>query len=130
MPLDRRTLLTRGIVLGGVVVAAGPSRLLASRASAKPTPPPLGGYGPLVDLGDMRLPAGFRYVRFGSAGTPMSDGNITPSAHDGMGVFELPGGNMAIVRNHELEDPGVALSSPAYDPAGAGGCTTTIWNPA
>lgn len=128
MTIDRRTLLTRGLVLGGAVLSGG-GLLGPSKALAKPGPRPTGGYGPLVDLGDMRLPQGFRYVAFGRAGTPMSDGLPTPSAHDGMGVFALGGARLAIVRNHELEDPGSALSFPAYDPVAAGGCTTTIWDP-
>jgi secreted PhoX family phosphatase len=131
MTLDRRTLLTRGIVLGGAVVAAGPVRLFGGAAAhARKPPPPLSPYGPLVDNGgDIRLPAGFTSIKFGAAGTPMSDGTLTPSAHDGMGVFDAGNGLLAIVRNHEMEEAGPALADACYDALAAGGCTTTIWDP-
>jgi secreted PhoX family phosphatase len=131
MTVDRRTLLTRGLVLGGAVVATGPKGLFGGGSVlASDSGPTTSPYGPLVDSGgDMRLPAGFTSVKFGAAGTPMSDGTPTPSAHDGMGVFDAGNGLLAIVRNHELESPGPALAGVAYDPMAAAGCTTTIWDP-
>ncbi|MEM0925962.1 MAG: phosphatase, partial [Planctomycetota bacterium] len=36
----------------------------------------------------IRLPEGFRYVTYGWTNDPMSDGNATPPAHDGMGVVK------------------------------------------
>ncbi|HEY3594392.1 MAG TPA: hypothetical protein VGL13_10980 [Polyangiaceae bacterium] len=38
---------------------------------------------------ELMLPRGFRYVLFGAAGSRMSDGYLTPSAHDGMSCFPL-----------------------------------------
>ena len=35
----------------------------------------------------LALPKGFDYAVFGVAGSLMTDGNVTPNAHDGMGCF-------------------------------------------
>jgi len=88
------------------------------------------GYGALVPAGEeLALPEGFRYVKLGVEGTPMSDGSRTPRAHDGMAAFAMPDGRIRLVRNHEDKDPpGVArpLGDPelAYDPLAGGGTTT------
>ena len=55
----------------------------------------------------LKLPPGFEYWSFGWTGDPLSDGNLTPAAHDGMGVVQQygPGGLRCIlVRNHEVTD--------------------------
>lgn len=70
-------------------------------------------YGPTAPVKDattglplIELPAGFRYVSHGWTGDRMSDGLLTPGAHDGMGVVvQRPigaGNEMVLVRNHEL----------------------------
>lgn len=119
------------------------------------------GYGPLArrkpkavytDFPDaaniewIALPAGFEYVVFGVAGDRMTDGNSTPTAHDGMAVFPVGRGGhddlddvvrradaarllprARLVRNHENRDAtGPPIGGPrrAYDPNAAGGCTT------
>ena len=68
-------------------------------ASGGPT-----GYGPLVpDPGGLiDLPAGFSYRVLSSLGDAMSDGGTVPDQADGMGCFDLGGGKLALVRNHEL----------------------------
>ncbi len=91
-----------------------------------------GGYGPLVAAGDeLALPKGFQYRRIGIAGSRMSDGNRTPAAHDGMGTFELPNGNIRLIRNHEVgrrpEDRPVV--EPAYDRVTGGGTTSLEIDP-
>jgi hypothetical protein len=77
------------------------------------------GYGPLVPdpNGLIDLPAGFSYRVISSLGDAMSDGGTVPDAADGMGCFDLGGGKLALVRNHELTanaDSGGA-SGLAYD---------------
>jgi uncharacterized protein len=53
-----------------------------------------GGYGPLVnDNGVVAVPEGFQVKTFGAIGDPMSDGNVTPIAHDGMAAFPYGSGN-------------------------------------
>lgn len=89
-----------------------------------------GGYGPLQSAGpELALPAGFTYVMFGVEGSEMSDGSPTPKAHDGMAAFELPNGNIRLIRNHEDRDSaanGMVKGDPAlaYDSRGAGGTTS------
>ena len=36
----------------------------------------------------LKLPPGFEYWSFGWTGDPLSDGNLIPAAHDGMGVVQ------------------------------------------
>lgn len=63
------------------------------------------GYGPLQPdpEGILELPRGFSYRVISRAGATMSDGLIVPGKMDGMGCFDLGGGKVALVRNHELD---------------------------
>lgn len=65
------------------------------------------GFGPLEpDSHEVRLldlPAGFRYDVISSLGQQLDLGGVVPGAADGMGSFDLGGGRMALVRNHELD---------------------------
>lgn len=103
----------------GEPAALGPSDSNASES----------GYGPLVEQKGAKLwlPEGFRYVAFGAAGTAMSDGNLTPGAHDGMAAFAVPGKPhlVRLVRNHELSGVGEEGSGldGGYDRAAPGGVT-------
>lgn len=81
----------------------------------------------------LALPEGFSYTAFGQTGSKMSDGNLTPAAHDGMAAFAV-NGQLRLVRNHEISGkPDVALGAaskfPAYDPTAGGGTTTLIIDP-
>ncbi len=49
-----------------------------------------------------RLPRGFEYQIISKVGEPMSDGLLTPGAHDGMAAFEVDK-KVVLVCNHELE---------------------------
>ncbi|MCI0356181.1 MAG: PhoX family protein, partial [Acidobacteria bacterium] len=74
--------------MGGLLAActdADPTGMLVLRRSSLVTAGRgNGGYGPLVDAGALLLPDGFRVTSFGVVGSPLSDGGITPIAHDGM----------------------------------------------
>ena len=92
--LDRRTFLTRAAVAGGGLLSLGAvERLVAADALGTGRRPTAQPYGPLRRTPDQRgievlaLPAGFSYVTFSHTGSTMSDGNPTPLALDGMGVF-------------------------------------------
>src|SRR5688572_22760286 len=68
------------------------------------------GYGPLVpaktnNTGEtlLALPKDFQYTVFGKTGTRMSDGHLTPRAHDGMTAFRVKG-ELRLVRNHEVNN--------------------------
>ncbi len=49
----------------------------------------------------LKLPKGFEYTVIGKAGDNLSDGRITPRAHDGMATFKV-GKELRLVRNHEV----------------------------
>ena len=92
---------------------------------------PVAAYTDFPAAGDIEwlaLPAGFSYVVFGIAGDVMSDGNRTPSAHDGMGAFKFGRHGYRLIRNHENRDGASAMQSNpiagdmrAYDEHGGGG---------
>jgi len=111
----------------------GPGRLTASLGA--------GGYGSLRaakarNTGEeiLTLPEGFEYNVIGKTGTKMSDGNLTPAAHDGMAAFKV-NGELRLVRNHEINNglgrDGAAFGDAAfaYDMKAGGGTTTLIIDP-
>ena len=99
------------------------ARTSLAPAACDPSSFTVAGFGPLVeaipentfDLSDvpgagdlsgvplLRLPEKFRYTAISIRGQLMSDGNLVPGDHDGMACFPAPGGNFALVRNHELD---------------------------
>jgi secreted PhoX family phosphatase len=135
--IDRRTLLRAGAGLG-LAMATGPLDVLGlfgglARADATPAAPKRapdnGGYGPLKPAGPiLELPEGFRYIRFGEEGSPMTGGGRTPPFHDGMAAFPAGPGIIRLVRNHEVSDVGKAFARPAYDPVATGGTTTMVFD--
>ncbi len=145
--LNRRGFLGRSAGLAGAVAVGSLASIEGLSARAALAAPGIsygqisaalgeGGYGPLrpaPDLGDgverLALPRGFHYRSFGQAGTPMSDGFLTPLAHDGMAAFPLPNGNIRLIRNHEDRNgPGQGSlggdESMKYDPWAGGGTTS------
>jgi secreted PhoX family phosphatase len=145
MTLTNGKLQRREFIRTALVTAGGIAALPAlhgfeplSRHGRVYAAPGKGGYGPLVPTVDLRdggvrmaLPEGFSYRSFSVAGDTMSDGNLVPLAHDGMGVFNVDG-RYRLVRNHEdRNSPGagtVAVDGNAYDRKG-GGTTTLVVNP-
>ncbi len=114
-----------GLLLGGCMSARVP--LAASGMSR---------FGPLQPdpAGVLDLPEGFSYRVLSRLGDAMSDGGTVPDRADGMGCFDIVGGRLALVRDHELgadHDSGGA-SGPAYDTVArsliplAGGTTTIV----
>ena len=133
---DRRTFLRGSAVAAGVAGAGIPFEALAARhRAAQParvdTAP---GYGPLRPVRDestglelLALPQGFEYLSYGWTNDQMTDGTLTPDAHDGMGAYRH-GDLVHLVRNHE-RNPGAAFTTPAYNPGGGGGTTTMVFDP-
>jgi len=128
--VDRRT------VLRGAAVAAlgGPFLGFVNRAAGAAD-----GGGPafrqlraIPDLRDgavrLWLPEGFQYRSFHDTETPvvLDDGTRLPGRHDGMGAFDAGNGNVVLVRNHEINNPGTPFGevSQAYDRMARGGTTT------
>jgi secreted PhoX family phosphatase len=129
--ITRRQALRHGLV--GVASLTVAERLLAyggaddALAALKPTHAKP-GYGPLqFEPGKaFALPKGFHYVRFGRAGSRMSDGLPTPTCHDGSGYFKGRGDMVWIVRNQEGFHPGRAHGPRnAYDRVAQGGVTVS-----
>jgi uncharacterized protein len=136
---SRRAFLRAGAVATGVL-AAGPLRALEALAAvedggAEPVEalaaaPGNAGYGPLRKAGpELDLPEGFRYVRFGVHGSPMSNGKPTPNFADGMAAFPGPGGTVRLVRNHEVDGRVGAFAGRPYDGLGGGGTTNLVFDP-
>jgi len=106
------------------------------RIPANTTPAALAeGYGPLLPDpgGVLDLPRGFSYRVLSALGDAMDDGAIVPDRADGMGCFDLGGGKLALVRNHELQPQhdGGGVAGLAYDTVARSlvplpGGTTTI----
>lgn len=147
-PTDRRSFLRQA---GGVGLGLPFSGSLASVIAGAPSPagaarPRAGvgrgwgrapGYGALAPdpAGLVDLPAGFSYRTFSGEGEALTGGLPVPASHDGMGAFRLPGGRVALVRNHEIEPedveedgltPVAPVPGATYDPQGTGGTTTLV----
>ena len=128
MIADRRRFLAATGTAFAALAASGCMR--AGVASA----PAFAGYGPLIPdpAGLLDLPQGFAYRVISSLGDRMDDGTV-PDAADGMGCFDLGGGKIALVRNHELS-PGQGAGAPLASGYGRdaqgnvlpGGTTTLI----
>lgn len=131
-PLDRRSFFRRAA--GGLVAACTESDSQNPLAPPEPSLHRGGrgdhdgpGYGPLEnDQGVLLLPEGFQLRTFGAIGDPMSDGNVTPIALDGMAAFRYHR-NVRLLRNHEDRNgpSGNPIASDrAYDPLAGGGVAT------
>jgi len=134
--MDRRTFFsTSARTLGGFAVAGSALHALASSAGAWKRHP---HYGPLMPTLDgttglplIRLPEGFRYVSFGWTRDPMSDGVLTPPAHDGMAVVEAGHSRVVLVRNHEVRGRAAAYTPNrdiTYDASAGGGTTNLVFS--
>ncbi|MCT2559868.1 PhoX family protein [Tsuneonella sp. YG55] len=129
MPMHRRRFLSATASAFAALAASGCSTM-GSRGGRI-------GYGGLVPdpAGFIDLPQGFSYRVISQLGETMSEGFTVPDAADGMGCFDLPGGKIALVRNHECI-PGIheggGVMGPAYDTFGKslvplpGGTTTLV----
>ena len=132
--LGRRDFLRAAVATtGGVVVSGALEGLLASAAGAAK---PSSTLAPVPDLRDgavrLWLPSGFQYRSFHDTEfmVTLDDGTALPGRHDGMAAFAGPGGNVWLVRNHEVNNPGTPFGpGTPYDSAGRGGTTTTLVTP-
>ncbi len=75
----------------------------------------------------LHLPEGFAYRSFHNTEFPvvLGDGTNLPGRHDGMGAFSLANGNVKLVRNHEVNNPGPAFGpGTPYDTMARSGTTS------
>lgn len=128
-PLNRRHFLA---ATGTAFAALAASGCVVRPRSAAAAGFPVGTALVPDPRGVLDLPPGFSYQVLARRGDAMSDGGKVPDNADGMGCFELPGGRLALVCNHELtpnEDAG-GNPSPAFDYRDNGsvlpGGTTTL----
>lgn len=136
-------MLRRHFLQSIAAAAAVPALPPGSRAAGSGLGPLRADPARLLDL-----PAGFGYRVLSRAGMRMHDGLLVPHAHDGMAAFAGDDGRIILVCNHELgpsrqyesafagSDGGAfdRLRARLYDTGGgstpgAGGTTTTIYNP-
>lgn len=135
MSIDRRTVLRTGVATAAVAgPLAGPfAGFVSSPVGAAVSPARRrAGLHPVRDMRDGRvrlhLPHGFNYRSFHDTEQPvvLPDGTDLPGRHDGMGAFAGPGGDVVLVRNHEVNgSPGAFGPRTPYD-AAAGGGTTSV----
>jgi uncharacterized protein len=126
--IDRRTFLAGSAAAGGAALAGPFAGFVAGPAAGSPSPT----LGPIPDLRDgqvrLWLPEGFQYRSFHDTEQPvlLDDGTVLPGRHDGMAAFRGSGGNVVLVRNHEINNPGQPFGdvTKAYDTMGQGGTTT------
>jgi uncharacterized protein len=134
---DRRAFLRRSAVGAAAVgaVLADPLGRMEWAAGAKPD---FSALGPVADLRDgvvrLHLPSGFNYRSFHDTDGPsqLIDGGQTvlPGRHDGMAAFPASGGNVWLVRNHEINGSGVAVGvGTPYDVSTLGMTSTTLVTP-
>lgn len=137
VPVTRRGLLRRGLASAGTLAVLRPWEALLGRVARGAPVPSADGYGPLEPVEDettglplVALPRGFRYLTYGWARDPMSDGRKTPYSHDGMAVVKAEGDLVWLVRNHEdkRDTQSFADAAHTYDPRAAGGTTNLVFN--
>jgi secreted PhoX family phosphatase len=130
--INRRRFLQGAAGAAGLMALGGPFQGFTSVAEAASSRPSFRHLRPIPDLRDgkvrLHLPAGFSYRSFHDTEFPvvLDDGTRLPGRHDGMGAFPGPDGNVLLVRNHEVNNPGPAFgnAAEAYDPMAQSGTTT------
>ncbi|MEO0576901.1 MAG: alkaline phosphatase PhoX [Pseudomonadota bacterium] len=106
----RRFLRSTGTAFAGLALSACANRPSADMSAALPfdVASPNAGNAVLGQLrpdpdGLLDLPEGFSYRIVSKLGQTMNDGFLVPDRADGMGCVDLGGGEIALVRNHELQ---------------------------
>ena len=133
--VDRRTFLRRGAAVTGGLAVAGPLQAFAARSALGETVSDAAPFGPLINMGDLWLPRGFRYKIISRQGDVMSDGNPTPGIFDGMAAYRVPKftDGIVLIRNHENRErpdeiPVVVPPDMSYDPVTIAGNTKVVVN--
>lgn len=147
---DRREILRLGGAAAGTAALASTGLLSLTERLAGAAPTDQRGgrhrkvdYGPIDPVAPINggpawlaLPRGFEYAVLTRTGASMSDGNLTPRAHDGMAAFALDRYRTRLICNHEIRfgrspdpiDQGTYVvegpSNTRYDKTAFGGTTS------
>ncbi len=102
---DRRRFLGATATAFAALAASGCMSRDAGSSARSPAGGGLAVYGALQPdpAGFLDLPEGFSYRVLSRLGDAMDDGGTVPDRADGMGCFDLGNGEIALVRNHELQ---------------------------
>ncbi|GAB4478501.1 MAG: PhoX family phosphatase [Erythrobacter tepidarius] len=102
---DRRRFLGATATAFAALAASGCMTRGGASSPARPAASGFAGYGDLRPdpAGLIDLPQGFSYRVISRLGDAMNDGGTVPDRADGMGCFDLGNGEIALVRNHELQ---------------------------
>jgi hypothetical protein len=102
---DRRRFLGATATAFAALAASGCMTRGAAPQAARAASGGFAGYGALQPdpAGLIDLPPGFSYRVLSKLGAAMDDGGTVPDRADGMGCFDLGNGEIALVRNHELQ---------------------------
>jgi hypothetical protein len=102
---DRRRFLGATATAFAALAASGCMTRGAPATSARAASGGFAGYGALKPdpAGLLDLPEGFSYRVLSRLGDTMDDGGTVPDRADGMGCFDIGNGEIALVRNHELQ---------------------------
>jgi secreted PhoX family phosphatase len=121
--IERRTFLKGAATTAGIAILGGPFQGFVARAAgAVAGSDALVRLQPIPDLRDgqvrLHLPRGFQYRSFHDTEFPVTldDGTLLPGRHDGMGAFPASDGNIWLVRNHEINNPGAHPRSQLLEP--------------
>ena len=128
------TTTRRAFLVSALSVAGGylGLRALQQRAAADSTSIVGKGWGLLHSTADqstglhlLKLPEGFSYHSFGWTRDPMTTGEATPAAHDGMAVIAERDGELVLMRNHEVvwKPRPFTERAPIFDPKVGAGTT-------
>ena len=102
---SRRRFLGATATAFAALAASGCMTRGGASVAARPAASGFAGYGALRPdpAGLIDLPEGFSYRVISRLGDSMDDGGTVPDRADGMGCFDLGNGEIALVRNHELQ---------------------------
>ena len=102
---DRRRFLGATASAFAALAASGCMTRSGATATAPRAAGGFAGYGALGPdpAGLIDLPQGFSYRVISRLGDAMDDGGKVPDRADGMGCFAIGNGEIALVRNHELQ---------------------------
>lgn len=128
--LGRRELFSNYLVPAGTLAMLAPAWQGLARVPDQPDPTLVRDPNRILDLAN-----GFSYKVLQRVGDKMSDGFRVGGLPDGMGAFDLGGGRVALMRNHEMDKEDWEMSPisrrasvPKYSKKVCGGVSRLVWD--